>query len=88
MKLFSILIFALLTGCSTTVPVVAKFPDAPKTLTERCPALQKIESDPTTIVDLHKIVVENYTSYHECAVKVDQWNEWHVKQKKVFENVK
>jgi PBP1b-binding outer membrane lipoprotein LpoB len=88
MKLFSILIFALLTGCSTTVPVVAKFPDAPKTLTERCPPLQKIESDPATIVDLHKIVVENYTSYHECAVKVDQWNEWHVKQKKVFENVK
>jgi hypothetical protein len=88
MKLFSILIFALLTGCSTTVPVVAKFPDAPKTLTERCPPLQKIESESATIVDLHKTVVENYTSYYECAVKVDQWNEWHVKQKKVFENVK
>ncbi len=88
MKLFAILFFALLTGCSTTVPVVAKFPNAPKSLTEQCPTLKKIESEPTSIVDLHKTVVENYTLYHECAVKVDQWNEWYVKQKKIFESVK
>lgn len=88
MKLFAILFFALLTGCSTTVPVVAKFPNAPKSLTERCPTLKKIEGEPTSIVDLHKTVVENYTLYHECAVKVDQWNEWYVKQKKIFESVK
>ena len=88
MKLFAILFFALLTGCSTTVPVVAKFPNAPKSLTEKCPPLNKIESDSVSIVDLHKTVVENYTLYHECALKVEQWNDWHVKQKKIFESVK
>jgi hypothetical protein len=88
MKLFVILFFALLTGCSTTVPVVAKFPDAPKSLTEKCPALKKVEGEFTSIVDLHKTVVENYTLYHECAIKVEEWNEWHVKQKKIFESVK
>jgi hypothetical protein len=88
MKLFAILFFALLTGCSTTVPVVAKFPNAPKSLTENCPPLNKIESESVSIVDLHKTVVENYTLYHECAVKVEQWNDWHVKQKKIFESVK
>jgi hypothetical protein len=88
MKLYSIIFFALLTGCSTTVPVVAKFPDAPKSLTEKCAVLKKIESETASIVDLHKTVVENYTSYHECTMKVEQWNEWHKKQKKIFENVK
>ena len=88
MKLFAILFFALLTGCSTTVPVVAKFPNAPKSLTENCPPLNKIESESVSIVDLHKTVVENYTLYHECALKVEQWNDWHVKQKKIFESVK
>jgi hypothetical protein len=88
MKSFAILAFALLTGCSTTVPVVAKFPNAPKSLTENCPPLNKIESESVSIVDLHKTVVENYTLYHECALKVEQWNDWHVKQKKIFESVK
>ena len=88
MKLFAILSLVLLTGCSTVVPVTAKFPDAPKSLTENCPPLNKIESDSVSIVDLHKTVVENYTLYHECALKVEQWNDWHVKQKKIFESVK
>jgi PBP1b-binding outer membrane lipoprotein LpoB len=88
MKLYSIALILLLTGCSTTVPVVAKFPDAPKSLTENCPNLKKIEGDVISIVDLHKTVVENYTLYHECAIKVEEWNEWHVKQKKIFESVK
>jgi hypothetical protein len=41
-----------------------------------------------SIVDLHKTVVDNYTLYHECAVKVDAWNEWHRTQKEIFESVK
>jgi len=88
MKLFAILSLVLLTGCSTTVPVTTKFPNAPKSLTKNCPPLYKIEAESVSIVDLHKTVVENYTLYHECAVKVEQWNDWHVKQKKIFESVK
>lgn len=78
----------LLAGCSTTVPVKRNFPDVPQLMTVPCPELKKIEGDVVSIVDLHKTVVENYTLYHECAVKVDAWNEWHKQQKEIFESVK
>jgi hypothetical protein len=88
MKSYSILLSLLLIGCSTTVPVVAKFPEAPKSLTENCSPLKRIEGETVSIVDLHKVVVENYTTHHECAVKVEGWNEWYIKQKQIFESVK
>ena len=88
MKIYSLLFVALLTGCSTTVPVVMKFPDAPPSLKQPCAALKKIESESVSIVELHKTVVENYTNYYECSIKVDEWNEWHTKQNKIFEEVK
>ena len=88
MKLYLILLTALLTGCSTTVPVVAKFPEAPQSLKENCAALKKIEGEQVSIVDLHKTVIENYTTYHECVIKVEGWNEWHKKQKEIFESIK
>ncbi len=88
MKLFALLMLVLLSGCSTTVPVVAKFPEAPKSLTENCSPLKKTEGENISIVDLHKVVVENYTTHHECAVKVEVWNEWYIKQKQIFEEIK
>jgi hypothetical protein len=88
MKYYGLLLTILLTGCSTTVPVVAKFPEAPPSLKVACPELKKIEGDTISIVDLHKTVVENYTQYYECATKVEGWNEWHTKQKKIFDEVK
>jgi hypothetical protein len=88
MKLHGLLLAFALTGCSTTVPVVAKFPDAPLSLKASCPELKKIEGDTISIVDLHRVVVENYTEYYACAQKVEGWNEWHIKQKKIFDEVK
>jgi hypothetical protein len=88
MKLYSLLFVALLSGCSTTVPVVMKFPEAPPSLKQQCQPLKKIEGESVSIVELHKTVVENYTNYYECSIKVDEWNEWHTKQKKIFEEVK
>lgn len=88
MKLYFILLTILLTACSTTVPVVAKFPEAPKSLTENCAKLKKIDGEKVSIVDLHKTVVENYTTHHECAIKVEGWNEWYKTQKEIFENIK
>jgi hypothetical protein len=88
MKLHGLLLAFVLTGCSTTVPVVAKFPDAPPSLKASCPELKKIEGDTISIVDLHRVVVENYTEYYACAQKVESWNEWHTKQKKIFDEVK
>lgn len=88
MKTLTLLLSFLLVGCSTTVPVVAKFPKVPTELTEKCPPLKKLEGDQVSIVDLHTRVVENYTQYYECSVKVDEWNAWYAKQKKIFEEVK
>jgi hypothetical protein len=88
MKLYSLILISLVTGCSTTVPVVAKFPEAPASLTTTCSELKKIEGDAVSIVDLHQVVVENYTQYHECAVKIEGWNEWYAQQKKIFEELK
>jgi hypothetical protein len=88
MKYYSLLLTILITGCSTTVPVVAKFPETPPSLRITCPELKKIEGESISIVDLHKTVVENYTQYYECAAKVEGWNEWYTKQKKIFDEVK
>lgn len=82
-----VLIFPVfLLACCTTVPVKHKFPDVPPILTEKCQPLKKIEGDQVSIVDLHKTVVENYTSYYECSIKVDAWNEWHKQQREIFES--
>lgn len=88
MKVYLLISTLLLSGCSWTVPVTAKFPAAPNILMEKCEPLKKLEGEQVTVVDLHTTVVENYTSYHECSVKVDAWQEWYTSQKKIFEEVK
>ena len=88
MKILTLFMALLLVGCSTTVPVVAKFPAVPKELTEKCEPLRKLEGEQISIVDLHTRVVENYTQYHECSLKVEEWNTWYAKQKKIFEEIK
>lgn len=77
-----------LTACSTTAPVVPKFPDAPAVLKEKCPSLKTIDGDNVSIVDLTKITTVNYTSYYECANKVESWIEWYNDQKKIFQDLK
>jgi hypothetical protein len=90
-KLFILVIFIiiafLITGCSTTVPVTARFPDAPVLILEKCPQLKTIEGEKVSIVDYTKTVTLNYTTYYECAVKSDAWIEWYQIQKKIFEEV-
>jgi len=34
-----------------------------------------------------KTVVDNYTTYYECAVKNDAWIEWYQTQQIIFEKV-
>jgi hypothetical protein len=76
---------ALLTGCATSVPVTAKFPDPPgKLSTERCPNLKKLAEKPV-LSDIARTVTENYTTYYECAIKADAWQEWYEIQKRIFE---
>ena len=37
----------MLSGCSTTVPVTAKFPNTPENLLVKCPQLEKLSGEPT-----------------------------------------
>jgi len=76
-----------LEGCSTTVPVTAKFPDVPNRLLEKCPNLQKV-NDEAKLSDVAKTVTVNYSTYYDCAVKHDAMIEWYQIQKKIFESVK
>jgi hypothetical protein len=88
MKLAVIGILLLITGCATKpVPVKQNFPIAPDTLLEPCPDLKKLEKE-VKLSDVAKVVVENYTLYHECSIKSQAWAEWYKVQKKIFEDVK
>jgi hypothetical protein len=91
-KLFLLVVFVILaflsTGCSTVVPVTAKFPDAPGTVAMTpCPQLQKLQED-AKLSDITKTVTVNYGTYYECAVKTDAWIEWYQKQQQIFNNIK
>ena len=85
MKYLLLLTAVLLTGCSTVVPVTAKFPDPPgRNAQERCPQLQKLKDDPA-LSDVARTVTINYGTYYECAVRADAWQEWYQIQKRIFE---
>ena len=76
-----------LTACST-VPVTMKFPETPEVLMEKCPPLKTIESEKISIIDITKSVTSNYTTYHECSVKLEHWIEWYNSQKRIYEDLK
>lgn len=88
MKYLMILLAFTLTACSTTVPVTAKFPQAPGTLVqEPCPNLQKLSED-TKLSDVAKTVSVNYSEYYTCAVKLETWQKWYREQKTIYEGLK
>lgn len=84
--LILLLVVFVLAGCSTTVPVVAKFPERPSD-TSACPQLEKLD-DNAKLSDVITTVNDNYAEYYKCSVKNDTWNEWYEKQKKIFESFK
>ena len=83
----AIFFFAMLSGCSTTVPVTAKFPQVPERLLVKCPELEKLGNE-VKLSDISKTIAVNYTSYYECAVKHDAFIEWYQVQKNIYESVK
>ena len=88
MKYLALIITALLAGCSTPVPIKPVFPEVPQVLKEKCENLKKIEGDKVAITEMLKVVIHNYTLYHECSTKVDGWQEWYDSQKKIYESIK
>ena len=88
----SLIIFALVimvilsvSGCATAVPVTAKFPEPPgKGAMTVCPDLQKLNNN-AKLSDVANTVTVNYSTYYECAVKADAWQEWYRIQKHISE---
>ncbi len=80
-----LLISMLLSGCSTVVPVKAKFPEAPDMLMTKCPALAQVKED-AKLSEIATTVANNYTQYYECAVIAKGWQEWYQIQKNIYEN--
>jgi hypothetical protein len=88
MKYLALFLLTLIVGCSTVVPVTAKFPEAPsKGSMSICPQLEKLKDD-SKLSDVAKTIANNYTLYNECAIKSDAWIEWYNVQKIIFENLK
>lgn len=77
----------VLMGCSTIVPVTAKFPQSPEKLMQPCAQLEKLENE-AKLSDVAKSVTNNYTKYHECSIQNESWIEWYKTQKQIFESVK
>ena len=78
----------LISGCSTVVPVTQTWPEAPGKLSiEPCPQLQKLPDTPQ-LSDVAKTVTNNYTSYYECAVKLETWQEWYRQQQIIFKGLR
>ena len=83
----AIFFIAMFSGCSTTVPVTAKFPEAPERLLAKCPQLEKLGNE-VKLSDISKTITVNYTTYYECAVKHDAFIDWYQVQKNIYESVK
>ena len=61
MKALILSLAIVLAGCSTTVPVARKFPEAPEVLKQKCESLKLIEGDKVAITEMLKVV---YTTIH------------------------
>jgi uncharacterized lipoprotein YmbA len=86
-KLLLFCVAITLSGCATTVPVTAKFPEAPEILLADCEKLEKIGKDKVLFSEFLKTVVGNYSKYHMCAAQNSAWKEWYKQQKEIFDNI-
>ena len=81
-----LMIVMALSGCSTVVPVTARFPAAPGKIYQRaCPDLQKLKDQPQ-LSEVSQTININYSTYYECAVKLDTWIRWYTEQQIIFES--
>jgi hypothetical protein len=88
-QLLALLIpLVILTGCDDkSVPVVVKFPNVPAELLEACPDLKEVNPNTTKLSEVISVVADNYTEYHECRLKVDDWITWYKAQKSIFDKI-
>lgn len=79
----------LLVGCSTTVPVVMKFPDAPPSLMTPATDLNKLPADKKIeLSDIIQTTNANSKLYYELKIKYEAWQEWYKEQKAIADQLK
>jgi len=88
-KLLVLIPFLFLIGCEEDgIAVKPVWPDLPQDLKVACPDLKQIDPNTAKLSQVIDVVVDNYSEYHECQVKVDAWLDWYEKQKKIYEDIK
>jgi len=88
-KLLLIIFISTLTACSTTAPVVMKFPDVPQALKEPAGKLSPLDtSKKIELSDIIENANENAGKYYELRERYNAWIEWYTEQKKILESVK
>ena len=88
MKKLMFICSLFLVGCSTTAPVTMKFPDVPPALLESCDDLEKIPADTKQLSTTAEVVIKNYSKYHACKGRVEDWKEWYKENKKIYDSIK
>jgi hypothetical protein len=87
MKRLILITALLITGCASTVPMVAKFPDVPMDMLVACPDLKQLP-ETTKLSEVLPVIADNYGQYYTCKDTVDSWIEWYNTQKKIFNTIK
>ena len=88
-KLFLIIFISALSACSTTAPVIMKFPDVPQALKDPAGKLSPLDtSKKVELSDIIENANENAGKYYELRERYNAWIEWYTEQKKIFESVK
>ena len=89
-KLIPLFFVLALAGCVTdsTTPIKMPFPNVPQDLLEACPDLKTVDPNTEKLSEVLPIIVDYYSSYYQCKLKVDSWIEWYNTQKSISETVK
>ena len=88
MKRLTIILIPLLLSACLATPVARKFPAIPEDLKTACPDLAQMDPATDRLSEVINTVTVNYSTYHECKIRVDAWMEWYKTQQTIFEEVK
>jgi hypothetical protein len=88
-NILAIFLVLSIAGCSTTAPVIAKFPEVPEVLTQPADKLTPLDtSKKVELSDIIENANENAGKYYSLREKYNAWIEWYNSQKKIFDSVK
>lgn len=85
--LITIALAIALSGCLPSFGVKRKMPDPPPSLVKECGDLD-LAAQSEKLSELLSTMSENYSKYHICRIKVEEWTKWYTEQKQIFDSVK